>query len=159
MRITALMTGCVAALLAVVAQAYYTLGPPAAYGICVVCHGRDLVHWLLNNLLHFQLPLSLVAKKVPLLTVVGILMGAGFASWQNSEFKPQWIEDKVTAFFTGMIVMISGLAISACPMRLLLRTAYGDFLALLGVIFLIIGISAGTFYLKGRAQKDGNGDS
>jgi len=152
------MTGCVAAFLAVVAQAYYTLGPPAAYGICIVCHGRDLVHWTLNNLFSMQLPLTLVAKRVPLLTVLGILIGAGIASAQYSEFKFQWIEDKLTAFFTGMIVMVSGLAISACPMRLLLRTAYGDFMALIGVVFLIVGITAGTFYLKRRVHKDGNGD-
>lgn len=153
MRITALMTGVVAAFLAVVAQAYFTLGPPAAYGICIVCHGRDLVHWVLNNAFNLQLPLTLVAKRAPLFTVVGILIGASMASLINSEFKLQWIEDKVTAFLTGMIVMVSGLAISACPMRLLLRTAYGDFVALTGVVFLILGITAGTFYLKRRAEK------
>jgi len=159
LRITALMTGCVAAFLAVAAQAYFTLGPPAAYGICVVCHARDLVHWVFNNAFNLELPLTLVAKKAPLFTVVGILMGAGIASVQYSEFKLQWVEDKVTAFFTGMMVMVSGLAISACPMRLLLRTAYGDFLALMGVVFLILGIAAGTFYLKRRAHKNGNSDS
>lgn len=153
MRITALMTGVVAAFLAVVAQAYFTLGPPAAYGICIVCHGRDLVHLVLNNVFNLQLPLTLVAKRAPLFTVVGILIGASMASLINSEFKLQWIEDKVTAFLTGMIVMVSGLAISACPMRLLLRTAYGDFVALTGVVFLILGITAGTFYLKRRAEK------
>lgn len=159
MRITALMTGCVAAFLAVIIQSHFTLTPPAAYGLCVVCHGRDLVHWLLNNSLSLNLPLTLVAKKAPLFTVVGILIGATLASLKNSEFKLQWVEEKATAFFTGMIVMVSGLAISACPIRLLLRTAYGDFLALLGTIFLVLGIIAGTFYLKRRVAKNGNCDS
>ena len=44
MRVTAVQTGIVAAVLAVAAGALFDVSPPAAYGICMACHGRDLVN-------------------------------------------------------------------------------------------------------------------
>ena len=158
MRINALATGIVAAFLAVMAQGYFFLHPPQAYGICVICHGRDLINWLINYFFNQQLPLTVVARNIPLLTVLGILVGASIGAYQNKEWKAQWIEERYTSFFTGLIVMISGLIISACPMRLLLRTAYGDLVALAGAIALVIGVIFGTLYLKRRAEKHDTGD-
>ncbi|MGF7186273.1 putative membrane protein YeaQ/YmgE (transglycosylase-associated protein family) [Desulfitispora alkaliphila] len=153
MRITALITGCIAAFLAVFAQGFLSLNPPPAYGICVICHGRDLINWLSNFLFSTNFPITQVSKNFPLLTVIGVVIGAFVAAYTNKELNFKWIENKFTSFITGMLVMISGLVVLACPMRLLLRTAYGDFIALAGVIALVIGVILGTFALKWRAEK------
>jgi hypothetical protein len=47
-RVTAVQMGIVAGVLAVGAGAFFDVRPPEAYGICMACHGRDLVNWTIN---------------------------------------------------------------------------------------------------------------
>jgi hypothetical protein len=48
----------------------------------------------------------------------------------------------------GLVVMNVGLALLGCPTRLVLLSAYGDKLAFLAVIGLIMGVGIGTFLMK-----------
>ena len=41
--------GIVVAFVAVIAGQWW-ISPPAAYGLCSACHGRDLVDWAVNHI-------------------------------------------------------------------------------------------------------------
>jgi len=41
--------GIVVATLAVIVGEYLGVSPPAAYGLCSACHGRDLADWIVNH--------------------------------------------------------------------------------------------------------------
>ena len=56
-------------------------------------------------------------------------------------------------FFAAVVVAICALIISGCPMRLMIRSAYGDVKALLGVIALMLGCVVGTLILKKRSRR------
>ena len=142
--------GIVTAALAVVAQAYLTVQPPPAYGLCVVCHGRDLVVWIYATLFGAKLDVAAVSAQWPLLTVVGIFAGAAYAARSSGEYKPMWGEPAVKAFFCGMGVMILGLVIMACPARLWLRAAYGDMIGLAGALAVLAGVVAATLFMRWR---------
>lgn len=152
-RISAMMAGIIIAATAVVAQAVFAFSPPQAYGICLVCHARDLLSQLGRLVFNQPFALSEIARNGPVLTVVGILAGAFIGAITSKEWKPKWVESKTFSFAIGFVVAVLALIISGCPIRLLLRTGYGELNALLGVIFLILGSVAGTYLLKRKRIK------
>jgi len=152
-RVTPIVMGAATAFLAVVAQAFLWVQPPPAYGLCVVCHGRDLVIWLLAALTGAKLDVAAVSAQWPLLTVAGILLGSRYAAATSQECQSGWVEQPLTAFGCGMMVMILGLIIMACPTRLLLRAAYGDFSGAAGAAAVLVGAAAATLYMRWRAKQ------
>ena len=79
-RITGLQAGVVMAIAAVAAGAFFQVRPPEAYGICMACHGRDLVNWVGREITgNARLVVAPAAVVFPLLTVVGVILGARFA--------------------------------------------------------------------------------
>lgn len=48
MRITPATAGFIVGFLAAALQAFFHVIPPPAYGICIACHMKDLVNWILN---------------------------------------------------------------------------------------------------------------
>ena len=88
-----------------------------------------------------------------MLTVIGILAGAFIGAVSGGEFRWQWVEGKFASFLRGIVVAICALIISGCPMRLMIRSAYGDVKALLGVIALMLGCVVGTLILKKRSRR------
>ncbi|SDF59463.1 hypothetical protein [Sporolituus thermophilus] len=152
-RITPVVMGATAAALAVSAQAFLAMQPPPAYGLCVVCHGRDLIIWFAAKLTGGEMIVAAASQTWPLLTVVGIVLGAWYAARSHDEYRTQWIEPPVTAFFCGMAIMILGLVIMACPARLLLRAAYGDFIGAAGAAAVFLGTAAATLVMRWRAKR------
>lgn len=152
-RISALVFGIIAATVAVCVQVFGSFSPPQAYGVCMVCHARDLVNSLFNQFPWYSAAVSTVALKGLILTTVGIFLGAIIMSVLSGEFKLHFVENPLVSFLCGFIVMTAGLVISGCPMRLLLRTAYGDLGAGASIITLVLGIFLGTMILKRRATK------
>lgn len=166
MRITALIAGTVFGFLAAVAQAFFKVIPPPAYGICVACHMRDLVNWMATHI-HPLYGLTAAGKLVipggpvsyafPLLTVVGILIGAIIAARRNREFR--WktmrigIQKPYAQFFWGMLVMISALILGGCPIRTALKAAYIDIIAILGLIMIFVGVVSGSEVIKKIARR------
>ena len=69
--VTATPVAIVAALLAVLAGAFFEIRPPEAYGICMACHDRDLINWLLNAYAGRRLTVAPASAIFPLLTSVG----------------------------------------------------------------------------------------
>src|SRR6516165_12161553 len=84
--VTALQMGIVTGVLAVMAGAFFEVRPPEAYGICMACHGRDLLNWTVNMLLHTHLTVAAASAVFPVLTTIGVLLGALVGAKTSGEF-------------------------------------------------------------------------
>jgi uncharacterized membrane protein YfcA len=165
MRVTATTAGAIVGFLAALVQAFFHVIPPPAYGICSACHMRDLVNWITAHIYPIYgltkgaivIPGSPVSYNIPLLTIIGILIGAGIAARLNSEFR--WKTMRVTwqkpwlEFFWGMGVMIFALIMGGCPLRTALKTAYLDITALVGLIMIFVGVVIGCRVIKKLSQE------
>jgi hypothetical protein len=148
LRPSAVTYGVVAGLLAVGVQVFFGVKPPPAYGICMACHPRDMVNWLLNHLAGTHWEMAPVSATVPLLTTIGIVIGASIAARRNREYRWLSLGKRARSFLLGLLVMNAALIVIGCPTRLLLLSAYGEVMALVGVAGLVIGILCGTWLLK-----------
>ena len=153
LRITATTTGILAALLAVVVGSVFDVRPPDAYGICMACHARDLVDWTLNAAAGTQLTVAPVSLVFPMLTPVGVLLGALLAARTHQEFRWQRPEHPLKTFLYGVVVMNGALLAGGCSISLLLRTAAGETLGIIGFGGLAAGVILGTTWLRWRAAR------
>ncbi len=146
-RITPAATGAVIGMLAVAVQLLFNR--PEAYGICIACHSRDMLGWMINNLLSADvIMITQAGTLAPFLTPLGILIGAHLAARRNNVFPRPVFGGEVKMFFLGIFSMIFALILAACPLRLLLRIAYGDPLALFGGIWMAGGIASGIYVVR-----------
>ncbi len=152
-RITATATGIVAGLLAVIAGAFFDVRPPEVYGVCMACHARDLVDWTINLAAGTHLTVAPASSVFPVLTPVGVLLGAMIAARTGGEFRWRIPENPVKTFAYGVLVMNAALLAGGCSIRLLLRTAAGETLGVIGFAGLIAGVVAGTSWLKWQAAR------
>ena len=152
-RITATTTGIVAALLAVIAGSVFDVRPPDAYGICMACHARDLVNWTVNAAAGTRLTVAPVSLVFPVLTPIGVLLGALLAAHTNHEFRWQRPEHPLKTFVYGVVVMNGALLAGGCSIRLLLRTAAGETLGIIGFGALAAGVILATQWLRWRAAR------
>ncbi len=146
-RVSAVTYGVVAGLLAVGVQVFLGVKPPPAYGICVACHTRDLVAWLANNLVGTNWEIAPVSVILPLLTTIGMLIGAYAAADRNDERRRVALGGHWRSFLYGILVVNAAIVALGCPTRLLLLSAYGDVLALVAVAGVGVGILTGTLLL------------
>ncbi len=151
--ITPVTLGVVAGLLAVALEAFFTVRPPSAYGICIACHGRDLVNWTANLLAGTSLTVARVSLVFPLLTVVGVAGGAALAALRHGEFRWHWPDHPLRTFVWGFLVMNFALLAAGCSIRLVLRAAHGEALGLLGFVAMAAGIGVTTALMKWRAVR------
>jgi hypothetical protein len=147
-RVTAVVYGVVAGLLAVGVQVFFKVQPPPAYGICMACHPRDMVSWLVNNLFGANWEIAPVSVVFPLLTTVGVLIGAFIAAQRNGEIRWISLGKNWQSFIYGLLVMNAAIVVLGCPTRLVLFSAYGEILAVLGVVGVAVGITIGTVLLE-----------
>jgi hypothetical protein len=145
--------GVVGGILAVVAGAFLEVRPPEAYGVCMACHGRDLVNWLINELAHTHLSVAPASLVFPVLTTVGVLLGAVLGAHTSGEFRWRRPESLLKSFGYGVLVMNLALLASGCSFRLLLRASAGEVLGLLGFIGMVGGVILGTFWLRWRSTR------
>ena len=153
MRITPVHAGIVAGILAVAAGSFFNVSPPEAYGICMACHGRDLVNWTINILLRTHLEVSPASVIYPVMTTIGALLGAFIAAKINSEFRWRMPDQPLKAFIYGALVMNFALLAGGCSIRLLLRTSAGDALGLIGFAGMLAGVVLATYFLRWRATR------
>ena len=104
-----------------------------------------------------KIPGGPVSYKFPLLTIVGILIGAFIASRIHKEFswksmRVSW-QRPVPEFFWGLFVMISALIFGGCPIRTALKTAYLDITALIGLVMIFIGVIIGCEVIKKKVRR------
>ena len=147
-RVTAVVYGVVAGLLAVGVQVFFSVQPPPAYGICMACHPRDMISWFMNNLFGTNWEIAPVSVVFPLLTTVGVLIGAFMAARRNREIRWVSLGKNWQSFIYGLLVMNAAIVVLGCPTRLVLFSAYGEILAVLGVVGVAVGITIGTVLLE-----------
>ncbi len=147
-RPTAVTYGIAAGLLAVGVQVFFSVRPPPAYGICMACHTRDMVNWVLSGLGIAHWEIAPVSVALPLLTTVGLFAGAWIAARRNGEFRVLLLGHRGRSFVYGILVMNAAILGLGCPTRLLLLGAYGEALALVAALAAAIGIFFGTQLLK-----------
>ena len=153
LRVTGVAFGIVAGILAVAAGAFFGVRPPEAYGICMACHGRDLVNWTINRLARTHLEVAPASLVFPVLTTIGVLLGSLFAARSSGEFRWRTPENPLKTFAYGVVVMNCALLAGGCSIRLLLRTAAGDLLGLMGFGGMIAGVVLGTYWMRWRATR------
>jgi hypothetical protein len=150
---TGLQAGVVMAIAAVAAGSLFQVRPPDAYGICMACHGRDLTNWVVNDVTGWRLTVAPASKVFPLLTVVGVLIGAWIAAAVSGEFRFRKPTKPVRNFLQGALVMNFGLLAAGCSTRLALRVGAGDPLGLVGFGAMVCGIVLATFWIRRRALR------
>jgi hypothetical protein len=142
--------GIAVALAAAALQIAFKDQVPLAYGICTVCHARDLLGWIVNHVVKFQMDSPDFATQALVLTPVGLVAGSFVASKRNAEFRIGRQSNPLLMFLCGALVSIIGLVIMSCPTRIILRTAFGDTLGLLAAAGLFAGIALAVFVMKRR---------
>ena len=152
-RITAAQMGVVAGLLAVVAGAVFDVRPPEAYGLCMACHARDLVNWTINDLTGTHLTVAPASLVFPVLTTVGVVLGALVGATSSGEFRRRSPESSVRTFVYGALVMNFALLAGGCAIRLLLRTSSGEAVGIVGFVGMLAGVTSGTFWIRWRATR------
>jgi CDP-diglyceride synthetase len=152
-RITGLQAGIVLALVGVGLGAFFEVRPPDAYGVCMACHGRDLANSVVNSLFGSRLTVAPASLVFPLLTVVGVVIGAFVAAVVSSEFRWRKPSQPMRSFIYGVVVMNAALLAAACSIRLLLRTSAGDVLGLIGFMAMAAGVVLATVWLRRQALR------
>ncbi len=148
------VAGLITGALAAIVQLFFNVYPPYAYGLCVACHARDLVNWLVNAGTGLNLSVAGVSVVAPVLTVIGLVLGAFIGSKQNREFRLKKTKNPLTMFILGFLVMISALILGACPLRTILRVAYGDIIAIIGFVGIVVGVLISVQLLKWNTQRN-----
>ncbi len=124
-------------------------GGPEAYGFCVACHTRDLVNAFFNAFTGDSLGIAPVSMVTPVLTIIGVIIGGYIAATRNKEFKVKKTKPIIYLlyFLGGIAVLNLALLLGACPYRVALRFAYGDLIALIGVLSIAGGVAVGVLIL------------
>jgi hypothetical protein len=145
--------GIAVAVVAGIAGQWGGVSPPAAYGICSACHGRDLGNWILNHTEGAGLFVTAAGADWPLLTVVGLVIGSFLAARRNSEFGSINIGGNARQFLFGGVVMCAALFVGGCPTRIILRSGYGDLAAILVLSGVATGVVIATLSLRWAARR------
>lgn len=152
-RITGVQAGVIMVLAAVAAGAFFQVWPPGAYGICMSCHTRDLADWVSNHALGTDLTVSPVSLVFPLLTVVGVVIGASVAALISGEFRFRRPSKPLKSFVLGVVVMNAALLAEGCATRLTLRTSAGDLLGVIAFGGMVLGVVLATLWIRKRALR------
>ena len=152
-KVTAFWAGLVMGLGAALIQAYFNIIPPPAYGICMVCHPKDLVNWIFDHLFGTTWGNVAVSQQVPVLTVIGIVLGAFAAAFRHGEFRLEPAREPIFHFITGFLVINFGLILGSCPIRIIIVSSYGSLIGIVGYTCLIIGVILGSIWLRRRARR------
>jgi hypothetical protein len=150
---SAVVYGIVAAAVAAAAGQWFDVSPPAAYGLCSACHGRDLADWVLNHTEGARLFVTAAGAKWPLLTVVGLVLGSNLAARRNGEYGSINIGGNVRQFGLGALVMCAALFVGGCPTRILIRTGYGDVSGALALTGVAAGVALATLSMRWVARR------
>jgi hypothetical protein len=150
---SAVVYGVVVGILAVVVGEWLKVSPPAAYGLCSACHGRDLADWVLNHVEGKNLFVTAAGAGWPILTVLGLVLGSFAASRRNGEFSSINLGGNVRQFAYGAVVMGAALFVGGCPTRIIIRSGYGDLAGVLALGGVAVGIVAATVSMRWVARR------
>ena len=155
-----LYVGLVIGILAALVQVLLiSAGGPEAYGFCVACHTRDVVNVAVNDIAGTKLAVAAISQNaiLPVMTVIGVLIGAFVSAKYYQEFRTKTgtIASYVWYLLGGLLFMIFALFMGGCPYRMGLRIGYGDVVALIGVIAIIVGVLIGITIATAMVEREG----
>jgi hypothetical protein len=153
LKFSTIPIGIIGGILAVTAGSFFEVRPPEAYGVCMACHARDVMNWIVNSVAQTHLTVAPASAVVPVLTPIGVLLGAAFSAKANREFRWRRDDGSLRSFLYGVLVMNFALLAGGCSIRLLLRTATGEALGILGLAGLAAGVFVGTLSLRWWAAR------
>jgi len=134
-------------------------GGPEAYGFCVACHTRDVVNVAVNSVAGTKLAVAAISQNavLPVMTVIGVLIGAFVSAKYYQEFKTKTgsVVSFIWYLLGGLLFMVFALFMGGCPYRMGLRIAYGDVVALIGVIAIIAGVLVGIKIATSMSESEG----
>jgi len=153
MNVDKLSAGFVTGLWAAVAQAWVGVSPPSAYGICFISHPSDLTDWVVNKLFGTALYVHDPSVDIPVLTVVGVLVGATIATFQYREFNFRWPRQPFDHFVNGFMVAVFGLTLGYCSVHIIMGLMYGSYVAFVGFAGMMTGVILSANYIKWRVRR------
>jgi hypothetical protein len=156
---TPLLVGFLIGILAAISQGLLiSAGGLEAYGYCVACHTRDLVNVAVNTVAGTKLAVAAISQNavLPVLTDVGVLIGAFSAAKAHGEFRTKKGSALSYLWYGlgGLFFMTFALFMGGCPYRIGLRIGYGDFIALLGLLGIVGGVYIGLKIATRRAERE-----
>ena len=152
------IAGAIIGFLAASLQTFASMTKPPAYGLCIACHSRDLINSIVNGISGANLFIAPIIENpifIPPLTIIGIMLGSFVASSVAKEFsitKVKEYSSLLKMFILGFLIMNFALILGACPIRAALRTAHGDIIALVGLVFIGVGAIVATMVLERRVE-------
>lgn len=150
-----LAIGILAALMQVL---LISAGGPEAYGFCVACHTRDVVNDAVNSFAGTKLAIAAISQNaiLPVMTVVGVLIGAFASARYYQEFKTKTGKSVSYIWYLlgGLFFMIFALFMGGCPYRIGLRIGYGDVVALIGLVAIVAGVLIGIKIATAMAERE-----
>jgi len=153
LKVSPLAAGLALGIGAALVQAYFHVVPPVADGFCFICHPRDLVNWIANSLFGTDWTISAMSAAFPVLTLVGVMLGAFVASAMAGEFKWRPARERIKHFALGFVTVTFGILLGACPIRIVLQSAYGDPLGIVGWVFVVVGVVVATLLMRIFARR------
>jgi hypothetical protein len=150
------ITGLIMGVSAAAAQAFFSVQPPVAFGICMLGHPAIMTKWLLNNIFETGLAITPIFVSFPTLLVVGVLIGSYAAAYQNKElsWRPGPVRNRYMAAMFGFLVVNFGLLWGACPIRTGLLIAYGQVIAVIALFSIAVGVILACLYIRSRVKKE-----
>jgi hypothetical protein len=134
-------------------------GGPEAYGFCVACHTRDVVNDGVTAFAGTKLAVAAISQNalLPVMTVVGVLIGAFASAKYYTEFKTKTgsVVSYIWYLLGGLLFMIFALFMGGCPYRIGLRIGYGDAVALIGLVAIVAGVFVGIKIATAMAEREG----
>lgn len=115
-------------------------GNPSNMGVCAICFLRDTAGALG---FHAVEKLSYIRPEI-----IGFILGSTVIALVTREFKAMGGSSPILRFIIGAFVSIGALVFLGCPIRMLGRIAGGDWVALEGLLGLVVGIYIGAQFLK-----------
>ncbi|HHV41986.1 MAG TPA: YedE-related selenium metabolism membrane protein [Clostridiaceae bacterium] len=115
-------------------------GNPKNMGLCIACFVRDIAGGLH---LHSAQVVQYIRPEI-----IGLILGSFILSLISKEFKTRGGSSPLTRLTIGFLVMVGALVFLGCPMRMVLRMSAGDLNAWIGFIGFVLGVFAGTLFLK-----------
>lgn len=153
LKVSPFQAGLVLGLGSALVQAYFKVVPPVAYGVCMVCHPRDLFNWIADHLFNLNWNFSMASTNWPILTVVGVVLGALTAAYLHGELHFRPAQRPLFYFVNGFLMINFGLIIGACPIRIVLLSAYGDFTGVFTWVCIVAGVVLGTWFMRWYARR------
>lgn len=154
-QISPLLAGLALGTLAVIVGTLSGLSILEHYGFCTTCHGHDLIVGLTQKLGLLNPALVDSPAIWPVLTTVGVVVGALVSSRVNGEAprRPQRLnwQAGLWRFALGFVVMSLALLAMGCPIRMTIRAADLNLQGAIGLAGVAVGVVAGVAWLKGRA--------